>query len=117
MRTPHLILALLFALFAVVQLNDPDPTSWFLAYGSVALLFGLSAFGRFQRLVTAVLAAALTVWLLVLIPGFVAWIGNGAPSIVGSMQAEAAHIEVVREFLGLLIAVVALVYLMRSGKA
>jgi hypothetical protein len=40
----------------------------------------------------------------------------GMPTIVGSMKAEEPHIELVREFGGLLLAVAALVYLLRVGR-
>jgi hypothetical protein len=40
--------------------------------------------------------------------GMLEWARMGFPTITGSMKAEEPHIEVVREFLGLLIAVLAL---------
>ncbi len=116
MRIPALIIALLFALFAVLQWNDPDPLVWILAYGAVALLWGLAATGRFYKMPTVAVAVVITVWMAMLVPGFVSWVDSGMPSIVGTMQAEAPHIEVVREFLGLLVALAAVVSLLRVGK-
>jgi hypothetical protein len=115
MRITHIILATLFALFAVAQLNDPDPVQWFLAYAMVSALFAAAAAGRRWRTATAITAAMLTVWMFTLLPGFVDWMREGMPSMTGSMKATEQHIEVVREFLGLLIAVSALIFLLRKG--
>ena len=49
MRYINLFLALLFALFAVVQLNDPDPWGWVAMYGFVAVVSAFAAFGRYHR--------------------------------------------------------------------
>jgi hypothetical protein len=49
--------------------------------------------------------------MLTMVPGMVDWFNSGMPSITAEMQATAPHIEVVREFLGLLITVLALVRL------
>ena len=43
-----------------------------------------------------------------LLPDFIDWIQNGAESITQSMKAEKPHIELTREFLGLLICALAL---------
>ncbi|MBK8702664.1 MAG: transmembrane 220 family protein [Saprospiraceae bacterium] len=98
-------LASLFLLFAVVQYNDPDPWLWIAIYLTVAVSSGLTSLGRYNRwLAWGTLAAAL-VWMGLLLPDFIHWIQMGAPSIVGSMKAEAQHIELTREFLGLVLCV------------
>lgn len=116
MRIVAILLAVLFALFAAVQLNDPDPLVWVGTYAVVALLWALAAAGRYHRPITAVVALFLTVWLFTLLPDLVDWILMGAPSIVGSMKAEEPHIELVREFGGLFLALMAVVYLLRKGR-
>lgn len=108
-KVVHLLLAAAFASFAYLNLNDPDPIKWVLAYGAVAVLFAFAAFGRADRRMVGALAVALFVWMCSMITGMVDWFQLGMPSITGSMQAHEPHIEVVREFLGLLIAVLALV--------
>jgi hypothetical protein len=100
-----LLPALLFAWSAYVQWNDPDPVVWILAYGAVAACCALAAFGRRPRAAITVLLAGLVVWMLWLSPGF-----------VEAMKATAPHIEVVREFLGLLIAVAVLALLRFTGR-
>lgn len=110
-RTVHLTIAFLFAVFAVLNLNDPDPWTWVLAYGSVAVLYALSAFAWADRRISGSIGVVLLAWMLTMLPGMVQWAGAGFPSITASMKATEPHIEVVREFLGLLLAVLALGWL------
>lgn len=116
MRVIALSIAALFALSAALQLNDPDPVLWIAVYVAVALLWGMAAFGRFYRPFTVVLLLVLTVWMFTFVPELVTWVQMGMPTIVGSMNAEEPHIELVREFGGLFLAVAALVYLLRVGR-
>jgi hypothetical protein len=111
-----LLPAVLFAWSAYVQWNDPDPVPWILAYGAVAACCTLAAFGRRPRAAITVLLVVLGGWMLWLTPGLVQWLGMGTPSILEEMKATAPHIEVVREFLGLLIAVVVLALLRFTGR-
>lgn len=104
----YILLAMVFAVFAYLNLNDPDPIPWVLGYGATAALFAFAAFGRADRRIIGWSAVALFLWMSTMIPGMVDWFKLGMPSIADEMQATAPHIEVVREFLGLLIAVLAL---------
>jgi len=104
----HLLLALLFAGFAYLNLNDPDPVQWVLAYAATAVLFAFAAFGRADRRIIGWFAVALFIWMCTMIPGMIDWYHLGMPSITEEMQATEPHIEVVREFLGLLIAMLSL---------
>ncbi len=107
----NLAMALAFATFAYLNLNDPDGWMWVAAYGATALLFALAFFGRADRRISGWYTVALILWLLTLAPGMLAWLDADMPSITEEMQAKEPHIEVVREFLGLAIAVLALLYL------
>ncbi len=113
----HILLALCFGVFAYLNLNDPDAPIWVAAYASVALLFALSIGVWSDHRVTFSLATALFFWMLTMLPGILSWLRDGMPSITDEMKATEPHIEVVREFLGLLIAVVALVYLALTQRA
>lgn len=110
MRTLSLILALLFALFAVAQINDPDPWGWVAIYGLVALVSALAAFGRYYLPLLYLGLLISLIWMASLLPAFADWLKMGSPSIAGSMKAEASYIELAREFLGLLLCVLALVW-------
>ncbi|HOY28205.1 MAG TPA: transmembrane 220 family protein [Flavobacteriales bacterium] len=116
-RTAYLFIAGCFIAFAALNLNDPDPWVWVLAYGAVAVLFALAAFGRADRRVSGSLAVALAVWMFTMSGGMLEWFGLGMPSIVTEMKATEPHVEAVREFLGLLLAVLALLFLtLRTSK-
>ncbi|MBL0129233.1 MAG: transmembrane 220 family protein [Flavobacteriales bacterium] len=103
-----LFFASVFAAFAYLNLNDPDPVQWVSAYGAVAVLFACAAFGRADRRIIGALLVALFIWMCTMVTGMVEWARLGFPTIVGEMHASSPHIEVVREFLGLFIAVIAL---------
>ncbi len=111
MKYLYIFLAILFGLFAYWQFNDPDATKWVVVYGLVALYHLLAARGVFLKWSILLLTGATLVWMFSLVPGFMDWIGNGMPSITSEMKTDQPHIEVVREFLGLLIVVIGLVHL------
>lgn len=112
-RTGYLFIAGCFIAFAALNLNDPDPWIWVLAYGAVAALYAMAAFGRADRRVSGSLALALAVWMFTMSGGMLTWFTMGMPSIVTEMKATEPHVEAVREFLGLLLAVLALLFLTR----
>ena len=101
MRYLHLAVALLFALSAYWQLNDPDPAQWVAVYGMVAYVAVRRFFGGLRPVVALLPALAIFVWWCSYIPDFIAWVNDGMPSITGSMKAESPFIELTREFLGL----------------
>ena len=109
-KTINIILAVLFVLFALLQYNDPDPWRWILMYSFVAVLNLMAAF---KKIIPALLGIALgicVVWSALLLPDFIEWIKMGTPNIAGEMKTEEPHIELVREFLGLVICFGALIY-------
>lgn len=110
MKIFNLILTALFVLFAVVQLNDPDPYLWVIIYGAVAVISGFAVVGKYNKTIILSIAGICVIWMATLIPGVIDWIDKGMPTITGSMKAESPHIEFVREFLGLLIILLALVF-------
>ncbi|QQR88220.1 MAG: transmembrane 220 family protein [Flavobacteriales bacterium] len=107
----YALLALVFALFAYWNLNDPDPWIWATAYAAVLVLFALAVLGRADRRISGWYSVALGIWMLTMSGGMLDWANAGFPSIADEMKATAPHIEVVREFLGLFIAVAALAWL------
>ena len=111
MKIIALILAIVFALFAIVQLNDPDPAVWVTWYAFIALAAGLTAFRKMNAWVLLAGIVGGAVAMVFYIPDFIAWIQGGMESITGSMKAENPFVELIREFLGLLLGTLALVYL------
>ncbi|MCB0568841.1 MAG: transmembrane 220 family protein [Phaeodactylibacter sp.] len=103
MKIFNLFLALLFALFAAVQYNDPDPWRWIIMYGFVAVVSGFAAFGRYHPYLLYIGLGITAIWMASLLPDFIDWVKIGMPTITGSMKAESPHVEMTREFLGLLL--------------
>ncbi len=98
-----LLLALLALLFAYFQLNDPDPWAWVALYVAVAILLAVAAFRSIPRVVSIGGLVVVGVWAIMLLPDFINWVRMGMPTIAASMKAEAPHIELTREFLGLIL--------------
>lgn len=116
MKTVDWTLAAVFAAFAVLQYNDPDPIQWILLYGGVAAHFAMSALGKMSRPAVWVWLAASAIWAATLLPDFINWIRMGEPSIVSSMKAEEPWIELTREFLGLVVAALGCLFLLFRKK-
>ncbi len=108
MKVLNLILAVLFILFAVVQYNDPDPWGWAALYLYVAAACGMAAFGKSNKFMLILGLGVSAIWMLTLVPDFIHWVQMGMPTIVAHMKAEAPHIELTREFLGLVVCMSAL---------
>ena len=110
------ILGILFFIFAALQLNDLDPWVWIAIYGLVALLCALTAIGYYvpKILLGSILFTFFGIgWYL---PDFINWLQTGMDSITKSMKAESPHVELVREFLGLVLVLATLIWLYWSGK-
>lgn len=116
MKIFNLFLTLLFALFAAVQFNDPDPWGWALMYGFVAAVCGFAAFGRFHAYALYLGLGIALIWMATLLPGFINWIKMGMPTITGSMKAESPHVELTREFLGLVLCILVLGWQWRRAR-
>lgn len=108
MKIANIILAILFTIFAVVQYNDPDPLLWISLYLLVAAIAGLAAVNIFPKWVIRGALIGCVIGLGVLLPDFMDWLNTGAESITETMKTEKPHIELTREFLGLLICAIAL---------
>lgn len=112
MRIINIILSILFVLFAIVQYNDPDPWLWILIYLFMALISGLAAANIYPSWVIRGGMLGCVIGLGMLLPDFLDWLNTGAESITQSMKAEQPHIELTREFLGLLICALTLGFLL-----
>lgn len=100
MNSLHLIIAIIFTLFTVFQINDPDPIFWIILYGVIAIS-AIFYFFKITFPILPLLAALVSIGgLISLAPDFLGWIREGSPSLIGSMKAESPHIELVREFFG-----------------
>ncbi|MFK7981808.1 MAG: transmembrane 220 family protein [Saprospiraceae bacterium] len=116
MRITNIILAILFTIFAVVQYNDPDPWLWIGIYLFMALISALAANKMYPSWILRGGMLGCLIGLAILLPDFIDWLSTGAESITQSMKADQPHIELTREFLGLLICTITLGFLLWQGE-
>src|SRR5688500_3225285 len=117
MRILNLILALMFLSFAFVQINDPDPVMWILFYVVMATLCIMAAFKYYPRkFIAAILALYLAygVYTLIYHRGVLEWLQSDNKSDIFDdvKKMENLYIEESREFLGLIICIGVLVFLL-----
>lgn len=112
MKIANLILGILMALAMLVQLNDPDPWAWVALYGLTAALCALAAFGKTNGYILGFGLLAILAWAFTLYPSFAEWIAQGTPSIGDKMKASHPYIEEVREFLGLALCGIIVIFLL-----
>jgi hypothetical protein len=60
-RVVNFVLAVMFLVFAAVQINDPDPILWILIYGSMAVFAIMAIFEFYPR---KILIAAIILFVL-----------------------------------------------------
>lgn len=101
----HLVFAVLFAISAGLQYNDPDPAAWALLYlAAVVLAVGAWRREPWARFLAWGLLLVCVAWMGFLAPGMGAFIQRGDPALLAAtMKAGDPVIEEAREFLGLAI--------------
>jgi hypothetical protein len=119
MKVVNFFLAVVFVLFAFVQVNDPDPVIWILIYGAMAVICVLAMFSFYPRKFLIGLLVLFVLYGLVFIPGVIEWLKQDNKSALFDEIAKMRHpyIEETREFLGLFICIAVLVLqLVRAEK-
>ncbi|MDB2462893.1 transmembrane 220 family protein [Algibacter sp.] len=105
------ILFLLFVIFAVIQLNDPDPILWFIIYFSVAVIALVSNYIVIPRAVIILISMGLFVYAAMHFSSLLDWLQTENKSeIFGEMVYEKPYLEGSREFIGLSMAIGALLF-------
>lgn len=112
MKILNLFLAVIFLLFALVQLNDSagDILFWFLLYVFVALISSFAAFKKYNMWAILLGLAVVVYELFRKFPTIAQWVSDGMPSIIGEMKASTPYIELAREYLGLLLCLIVLIF-------
>jgi hypothetical protein len=111
MKIVNLILAVMFLVFAFVQINDPDPFIWILIYGSMAVTCVLAAFNMFYRVPLFILLGIYIAYSFVFFEGVMEWFRQDDKSVLFDdvMKMQHPYIEESREFLGLMICIIVLI--------
>src|SRR4051812_44351174 len=113
MKAVNIFFIVLFVFSAALQYNDPDPYVWMPIYLYGAVLCYMAIKGRYKRLLYIIGLVAYGGYSLYLFfdkTGVLDWIReHDAENIVQTMKATKPWIEETREFLGLVILMVALV--------
>jgi len=112
MKVINFILALLFLVFAFVQVNDPDPLLWILIYGNMAVQCVLAMFRMQYKIWIIISGVFYLVYAAILLPGAMEWFHSPDKALLFDDLAKMQnlYIEETREFLGLMICVIVLVY-------
>lgn len=116
-RGLNIFLSVVFIVFALVQLNDPDPFVWFTIYTLVAVALVVSAFRPLSMKGLYLFSILLLVYAFYHLPYLVQWLASENPGeLFGEMSDDKYYLEGTREFLGLLIALAAILYLNMQNK-
>lgn len=119
MRIVNFLLAVMFLLFAFVQLNDPDPVIWILIYGSLAVFCIMAMFEFYARKFILAWILILVAYSILYVDGVIEWLKSEDKSALFDEIAKMQnwYIEEAREFLGLIICISVLIfYWFRSGR-
>ena len=111
MKIVNLALAVMFLLFAFVQVNDPDPALWIIIYGSMAVVCVMAAYRIHFRWLNSILVGLFSFYAYLLLPGIREWLSQPDKSILFDDIAKMQHpyVEESREFLGLMICIIVLI--------
>ena len=100
-----LVMGLVMLVFALLQLNDPDPLVWVVYYAAVACACTVAAYRPLPTVAFLGLAAVTLAGVVLTLPGFAEWVLNRPTSdLWAPMSADRMYIEHSRELLGLAIA-------------
>ena len=111
MKIVNLLLAVLFVVFAFLQINDPDPAIWILIYGVMAVTCVLAAFGHYYPKVLIAILVVYVVYSATYWESILRWLkaDNKAMLFDDVAKMENLYIEESREFLGLFICIIVLI--------
>jgi len=112
MKIVHGVLAFMFVIFAALQYNDPDPYLWIPVYGAMVLVCVMAMFNSYSKPLIIALLAAYCLFSIYYFPGVNEWLHQDDRSQLFSNIAKMEHpfIEESREFLGLMINVIVLIF-------
>ena len=112
------ILALTFLSFAIVQMNDPDPLIWILIYLNMVVICVMGFLKRYYKLWIGITAGLYLIYAMFLFPGALEWFRSPDKALLFDDLAKMQnlYIEETREFLGLVICLVVLIFQFLAGR-
>jgi hypothetical protein len=112
MKILKIFFAVLFLLFALVQINDPDPLLWIIVYGSMMVVSVMSIYHRYPTRFMVIMASGFLIMTVLYFEGFRTWLDSSDRSLLFDDLAKMQfpYIEEAREFLGLLICLAVLIF-------
>lgn len=118
MKILKIFFAVLFLVFAIVQINDPDPLLWIVVYGSMMVVSVMAAFYRYPTRIMTVMAAGFLILTVLHFDGFADWLRSPDRRLLFDDLAKMQYpyIEEAREFLGLLICLFVLIFYFYQGR-
>ncbi|TYA74772.1 transmembrane 220 family protein [Seonamhaeicola marinus] len=116
-KIANIVLCLIFVSFAIMQLNDPDGWLWFIIYLVVAALCLINNFRTINKGILWVTFIGLLAYSAFHFSLFIDYLQtDNKEEIFGEMVYEKPYLEGSREFLGLLLAALAIFYQIRGKK-
>ncbi len=107
----NIILCILFIAFAILQLNDPDGWLWFLIYFVVALISIIENFKKLPKTFLWVVFFGLVIYSAFYFSSLIDFLKtDNKEEVFGEMIYEKPYLEGTREFIGLILAALAILY-------
>ncbi len=107
----NIILCILFIAFAILQLNDPDGWLWFLIYFVVALISIIENFKKLPKTFLWVVFFGLVIYSAFYFSSLIDFLKtDNKEEIFGEMVYEKPYLEGTREFIGLILAALAILH-------
>ena len=116
-KIKNLFLFVLFVLFAVLQLNDIDGELWFSIYFTVSLLCLYNTFKAIPKSILIFSITALITYSAFHFSLFIDYLyTENKEEIFGEMVYDKPYLEGTREFIGLLLAALGIMYQIKIRK-
>jgi len=103
-RAANVVMLLVFAGSALLQLNDPDPVAWFAVYAAAAVVCGLGLTGYLRARFPALLSLTALTWAATIAPRVLGKVPFG--DMFAEFEMRDLGVEESREMYGLVIVAV-----------
>ena len=112
MKIVNFLLVIMFLAFAYLQLNDPDPILWVSIYGVMVVFCGMAMFGIYPKKFHIAVLIIYALYSIYYFPGVMEWLHQTDKTTIFDEMEKEKHlfIEESREFLGLIICVIVLLF-------